>query len=486
MNELHADDIVGSWMSDGWRFRLDIARDGELYAGTLAEGLENGEQDAANPDPALRTRPLLGSRLFDGLRFDNGSWHGGMLYNPETGKSYAMRLSLTGQNDLEMRAYVGLPLLGMSQLWQRQGYRPDLDAAVIASEAGLVAELVWSTDKAQAWYDSRAWPVGCNFIPSNAINQLEMWQARSFDIELIRHELDLARSIGFNCIRVYLHDIVWQLDKVGFLSRIAGFLDVAHAAGLAVLFVLFDDCWNDNPVTGRQPGPKPGVHNSGWVRSPGSRMIDDTSRWAELEDYVTGVIGAFRSDKRIYAWDLYNEIGNSVGFLPNSTRLLARTFLWARKARPEQPLTAGIWKSSSWFAGVNEFLATNSDIISFHDYSPPYSLRRKIQELSGYHKPIVCTEYMARTQGSTFRENLPVLRTHRVGAISWGLVAGKTQTIYPWGSRRGAAEPAVWFHDIFRPDGTPYDGDEIASIKEQTASPAASRADQARRRDEER
>lgn len=483
---MHADDIIGSWMSDGWRFRLEIARDGEFYAGTLAEGLENGEQDAANPDPALRTRPLLGSRLFGGLRFDNGVWRGGRLYNPETGKSYAMRLSLSGPDVLDMRAYIGVPALGMTQHWQRQGYRPDLDAANIASEAGLTSEQAWSPERAQVWYGSEPWPVGCNFIPSNAINQLEMWQTDSFDIELIGHELNLAHSIGFNCIRVYLHDILWRIDKVGFLSRISSFLDAAHGAGITVIFVLFDDCWNDNPVPGRQPSPKPGVHNSGWVRSPGSRMINDESQWAELEDYVTGIIKAFRSDQRIYAWDLYNEIGNSVGFLPNSTRLLARTFLWARRANPEQPLTAGIWKGSSWFSGVNEFLATNSDIISFHDYSPTDTLLLKIQALSAYKKPLVCTEYMARTQGCTFRDNLPVLRTHMVGAINWGLVAGKTQTIYPWGSRRGAPEPSIWFHDIFKPDSTPYDGDEIASIKEQTASPAAFRADQARRHDEER
>ncbi len=473
MNELHADDIIGSWMSDGWRFRLDIARSGETYGGILAEGLENGEQDAANPDPTLRTRPLLGSRLFGGLRYGNGAWQGGRLYNPETGKSYAMRLTLSGSDMLDMRAYIGIPALGMTQHWQRLGYRPDLDAAVMASEAGLNAELAWSPQRAWEWYDSQPWPVGCNFIPSNAINQLQMWQSDSFDPELIGRELDMARSIGFNSIRVYLHDIAWRMDRDGFLSRIARFLDLARESGLRVIFVLFDDCWNDNPRPGRQPAPKPGVHNSGWVRSPGSALINDPSRWTGLEDYIGGIIGAFRTDRRIYAWDLYNEPGNSVGFLPNSTRLLARTFLWARKASPEQPLTAGIWKDSSWFAGVNAFLAAHSDIISFHDYAPPDSLARKMQSLSGYGKPMICTEYMARTQGSTFQGNLPLLRSHRVGAINWGLVAGKTQTMYPWGSRRGAPEPAVWFHDIFRSDGTAYDDAEIAFIKNQTSGAAA-------------
>ena len=469
MCALQADTIVGSWMSDGWRFRLDIERHDDVYAGILAEGLENGEQDAANPDPALRTRPLLGIRLFDGLRFKGGSWADGRLYNPETGKSYAMRLSLDGPDSIDMRAYVGFPVLGMSQRWQRQGYRPDLDAAVIAREAGLEAGQSWSPERAQSWYHERPWPVGCNYIPSSAINQLDMWQTETFDPELIRRELALAGSIGFNCVRVYLHDIVWRIDRDGFLSRIKRFLDIAERAGLVVVFVLFDDCWNDNPRPGRQPAPKQGVHNSGWVRSPGSKLINDETRWSELHDYITGIVGAFRSDSRVYAWDLYNEPGNSVGFLPNTSRLLARTFVWARSARPEQPLTAGIWKRSSWFAGINEFLATHSDIMSFHDYSPPESLAKTIEAWSSYGKPLLCTEYMARTQGSTFRDNLPVLRARRVGAISWGLVAGKTQTIFPWGSRRGAPEPAIWFHDIFRADGTPYNADEIALIKSQIA-----------------
>jgi hypothetical protein len=462
---MEGDEILGSWMSGGWRIRLEIGKEQDGYFGILAEGLENGERDSANPDPGRRERPILGIRLFDGLRYRSGAWSGGRIYDPESGKSYSLILHLTPDGTLDMHAYLGLRWIGMSQRWSRLEERADFNAEKMALEAGLDDGMAWSAQKAQAWYRARPLPTGCNYNPSTAVNQLEMWSKASFDPDTIRRELSLAQGIGFNCLRVYLHDLVWKREGRGFLDRISSFLDIASEKGLKTMFVIFDDCWNDGPRYGRQPRPRPGIHNSGWVRSPGSRVIKDEAHWPELREYVESILSAFRSDERIYAWDLYNEIGNSVGFLPGSTRLLSRSFLWARQARPEQPLTAGIWKRSSWFAGINEFLARQSDIVSFHNYAPLENLRVQIDELSAYGKPLVCTEYMARTQGSRFESHLPLFREKKVGAISWGLVAGKTQTIYPWGSRRGAKEPETWFHDIFRPDGSPFDEQELKSLR---------------------
>jgi hypothetical protein len=76
---------------------------------------------------------------------------------------------------------------------------------------------------------------------------------------------------------------------------------------------------------------------------------------------------------------------------------------------------------------------------------------------------------MARTQGSRFEGSLPIFKEEKVGCYNWGLVSGKTQTIYPWGSKKGGPEPKVWFHDIFRPDGTAFDAREVALIREITA-----------------
>src|SRR5512133_1841758 len=133
--------------------------------------------------------------------------------------------------------------------------------------------LSWPVEQAWEWYRQQPWLVGCNFIPSTAINQLEMWQADSFDMKTIDRELGWAAAIGFNSMRVFLHDLVWQADAEGFKQRIKQYLAVAERHGILTMFVFFDDCWNTDPHLGRQPEPIPGVHNSGWVQSPGVKKV---------------------------------------------------------------------------------------------------------------------------------------------------------------------------------------------------------------------
>jgi uncharacterized protein (DUF2147 family) len=486
MRNSGSDEILGSWMSEGWKVRLEFFREGDSYFAILAEGLENGERDMANPDPSKRNAPFLGSRLIEGLRWNGkggpgrtwsgGTWSGGTIYDPQSGKRYSCAARLVpgsgaeGPVALDVRGYVGLPFIGIAQRMERPGTRPDLEFGHMAGAMGADAPKPWSLDRARAWRDSRPWIIGCNFIPSSASNQLEMWQARTFDPAGIARELDLARGLGFNALRVYLHYLPWKTEREGFLGRIDRFLALAAERGMSTLFVLFDDCWNDDPRPGRQRPPRPGVHNSRWVRCPGSRIIRDEGEWPGLEAYVRGTMGAFGKDGRVLGWDLYNEIGNGAGFLPETTRLLARVFLWARQAEPSQPLTAGIWKRSSWFAGVNRFLAENSDVVSFHNYAPLDSLKEEVEGLAAYGRPLLCTEYMSRGQGSLFSTHAPYLKERGVGAFNWGLVDGRTQTKFPWASRRGSAEPALWFHDIFRADGSPYDEEEAACLRSLSGS----------------
>jgi hypothetical protein len=325
-------------------------------------------------------------------------------------------------------------------------------------------ETRWSTEKAWAWYAKQGWVVGCNFTPSSAINQLEMWQADTFDLACIDRELGWAAAIGFNAVRVYLHDLLWESDVAGFRQRIEGYLTIADAYKIKTIFVFFDDCWNPEPHGGIQPAPKPGVHNSGWVQSPGAAVVNDPAQWPRLEKYVTGVISAYRADERILLWDLYNEPGN-VNQNERSLPLLKETFEWARSAAPSQPLTVGIFYDN---AKLNEFQLAASDIITFHNYNSADNLKAQITGLKEHGRPLICTEYMARRQESLFQTCLPVFKTENVGCLSWGLVAGKTQTIYPWGSPEGAPEPARWFHDMFRPDGSPFDKTEIEAIEKAT------------------
>ena len=345
----------------------------------------------------------------------------------------------------------------------------------------------WSLEKANDWYAGQPWLTGCNFIPSNAINQLEMWQAETFDPATIDRELGWAAELGLNTVRTFLHDLVWDADPQGFKQRIDCFLDIASRHGIRPMLVFFDDCWNHDPRLGSQPAPKPGIHNSGWVQSPGVQVVNSgPSAWERLERYVTDILTTFAYDERILLWDLYNEPGNSSNG-SRSLPLLRSVFEWARAVNPSQPLTAGLWFDNQ---ELNEFQIEASDIITFHNYRLADHLEREISGLQAYGRPLICTEWMARTCGSLVGTHLPVFARKRVGCINWGLVAGKTNTIYAWQDLQDpmkrktvtldeCSEPEVWFHDLFRQDGTPYDLSEIETFKKYTSARSFFSADMA-------
>lgn len=343
---------------------------------------------------------------------------------------------------------------------------------------------VWTKEQAKNWYTAQGWLVGCDFLPSSAINQLEMWQAATFDTATINRELGWAASLGMNTVRVYLHDLLFLQDEKGFLQRIDSFLQIAARHHIKPLFVLFDSVWDPYPKLGLQPDPKPGVHNSGWVQSPGKAALLDSTQYPRLETYVKGVVGNFASDQRVLGWDVWNEPENMNNEYyrkmepPNKgdivLGLLRKTFEWARSVNPKQPLTAGLW-SGDWSAPdklkpIETLMVEESDIISFHNYDSAIAFEKNILELQRYDRPILCTEYMARGNHSTFEGVLPVAKKYNVGAYNWGLVDGKSQTIYPWDSWKKAyiKEPDLWFHDIFRKDGTPYKKAETDLIRQLT------------------
>lgn len=325
----------------------------------------------------------------------------------------------------------------------------------------------WPAEKANAWYAQHKWLTGANYIPSNAINQLEMWQAGTFSPGLIEKEFALAKDIGFNTMRVFLHSAAWSQDKKGFKARIDTFLSVAKRYGIQSLFVFFDDCWSKTFKTGQQPAPKPGTHNSGWLQDPGDPASMEEANFPQLEKYVKDILTTFKKDKRILGWDLYNEPGNS-GKLEKSLPLLKAIFKWAREINPDQPITAGIWNLG--YEKLNTFQITNSDIVTYHCYDSSEKQLTMLQLLKTFGRPVICTEYMARTINSTFLNTLPVFKKENVGAINWGFVAGKTNTIYQWGKViDDGSEPAVWFHDIYRKDFTPYNKEETDLIRKLNA-----------------
>jgi hypothetical protein len=293
-----------------------------------------------------------------------------------------------------------------------------------------------------------------------------MWQAETFDSVTIDRELGWAENIGLNCMRVYLHHVAWEVDRDGFKQRINKYLSIAQRHNIKTIFVIFDDCWNPSYQAGKQPDPKPGVHNSGWLRDPGDLLFTNPELVNLLEEYVKDLLTSFSNDSRIAAWDLYNEPGNS-NYGNRSLPLLQKVFVWGRETAPSQPLTCGVWNNS--LKELNSFQVSNSDIISYHNYSDAANHQVMIDSLKLYKRPLVCTEYMARRNNSLFSNIMPILKAQNIGAINWGLVSGKTNTIYAWDTPiPDGSEPQLWFHDIFRKDGSPYKLEEVDVIKELT------------------
>ncbi|MHB8900493.1 MAG: glycoside hydrolase family 5 protein [Thermoguttaceae bacterium] len=351
----------------------------------------------------------------------------------------------------------------------------------------------WSAEEANAWYARQPWMVGCNFSPSTAINQLEMWQADTFDPETIDRELGWAEKIGFTSVRVFLHNLLWEQDREGFLVRLDQFLAIADKHGIGVMLVPLDGVWDPQPRLGKQHDPRPHVHNSGWVQAPGAEILRDPARPDRLKPYIVGLVEHFRNDRRVQAWDLFNEADNPNrnsygvdGFkteLPEdlkvetATRLLAKLFVWAREADATQPLTAGLWRddwsSDDKLSPFNKLMVDESDVISFHCYGPPQDMRDRVTQLRRFGRPLLCTEYMSRGSGSTFNPIMGYLKEQNVAAYNWGLVDGKTQTAYPWETwqKQYTSKPDVWFHEIFHADGRPFDALESEYIKSVTQRP---------------
>ena len=326
---------------------------------------------------------------------------------------------------------------------------------------GAYAKDQWTRERANDWHKSQPWLIGANFIPSTAMNQLECWQADTFDIDSIERELGFAQKIGMNIMRVFLHHLLWDHDSQGLIERIQTYLTIADRHNIKTMFVLFDDCWNPEATAGKQPEVKPGVHNSGWLQCPGKLIHGDPAKWGILESYTKGIISAFRTDERILLWDVYNEPGNSA-YGRSSLPLLEKVMQWSRAAMPEQPISVGLWHDD---VVMNDFFLYHSDVITFHSYNDQAIFHKEIETLLSYGRPIICTEYMARKSNSLFTTHLPMLKEKNVGAINWGLVSGKTNTIYPYLSTGGTSEPDLWFHDIFRKDGTAFDPKEAQLIR---------------------
>ena len=154
-------------------------------------------------------------------------------------------------------------------------------------------------------------------------------------------------------------------------------------------------------------------------------------------------------------------------------------FDWAQSVDPEQPLTSGVWIGEHWDNSANldsieKMQITRSDVLSFHDYNWPEQFAERARQMAAYGRPVWCTEFMARGNGSTFDGSLPIAKRMNIAMFNWGFVDGKTQTRLPWDSWRKPYtydEPPIWFHEVLRADGIPYRASEAALIRRLAAAP---------------
>ncbi len=350
----------------------------------------------------------------------------------------------------------------------------------------------WSAEKANAWWAEQGWVCGFNFLPSTAVNFIEMWHADTFDRATIQRELGWAADVGFNALRVNLHFLIWKHDRSGLLERLDWLMQTASDLGIRTVPCLFDDCGfgGSEPDYGPQPDPVPGVHNSRAVASPGRAALLDRSLWPAFEDYVRDVVHTFRSDNRILFWDLYNEPGNRMVFEASGSQsyqpdfsaasfdLMEASFAWSREELPVQPVTVGAWSTplpgssnAPYQTDIDQSALAMSDIVTFHAYWDSAHVRKFITHLAALNRPMLCTEWMARPVGSRISDQLEVFQTGNVGCFQWGLVKGRTQTNLPWPAdlvlaHGGVADRSVWFHDLLDETGAPYDGAETSLLRQ--------------------
>lgn len=347
----------------------------------------------------------------------------------------------------------------------------------------------WSKEQAQAWYQQKGWLCGFNYLPSTAVNWTDIWQQETFDPETIDRELGWAADAGYNTLRINLPFIVWEHDRDGLLARIDHFLTLADRHGFSTMLTLMDDCGfsGDEPYLGPQKPPVPGVHNSQAAASPGRDRVCNDQDWPQIERYIRDIVRAFRTDKRVLLWDLYNEPGNRGIFTTGTVevfydakleesahRLMRKAFEWVREEDPEQPLTVCAWRLPPEETGVHSYThpldktaLSLSDVVSFHAYTNTARMVAVLHHLQQLGRPLFCTEWLARHVGSTIEEQLPLMHVANVAPYQWGLVRGKTQTFLPWPVVMTSTTDycRLWFHDVFEENGLPFAKAEMDLVR---------------------
>ena len=367
----------------------------------------------------------------------------------------------------------------------------------------------WTKERAWEWYNAQPWIRGCNYMPASAANRVDQWQALGAEERFaeVERELALAEKVGFNTLRLIVEHQgfgVWLADPDGFRARFERYLQILAKHKLRAIVVLGNDCSRPKELWEL---PKPGVqkydvgyHGGRRVTQHGSlpnavgyTTVDDPALRPKFYAMCEELMTRHRDDDRILFWNLWNEPGNN-NRNDLTMRDLRELFARAWKIDPKQPLAADVWTMRSdrpdTAHPVERLAGDLSDIISYHRYANAREQKATIDLIRArWGRPMVNTEWLARLLGDTVEDCYPLFAQEKVGAVCWGLVAGKYQTYEPyepmWKSQfeffRRDLPVTKWYHDLFRPSHHPYDPYEVAIIRHVNAEMDAERAGQSLR-----
>ena len=113
------DAVLGEWLAESKDGKVLIYKQGEKYFGKISWGRDGDKKDVNNPDDKLKTQPVIGSVILRGFDFTGKIWENGTIYDPSNGKTYSCTIKIKKPNELEIRGYVGISLLGRTTTWTR-------------------------------------------------------------------------------------------------------------------------------------------------------------------------------------------------------------------------------------------------------------------------------------------------------------------------------------------------------------------------------